>query len=143
MPAGLRQFFAAFGAGGQAAAGAANNAPRRQAAAQSAQARQQRWDKVVRALQRLPTDTIAASEAELRQLPAHELKARLAAAGCACEGVVEKDDLVQQLVAAQQASSSSSSPDDSSDRQTCVICCSDYEGGDVVRVLPCKVRLFV
>jgi len=82
---------------------------------------------VVRALQQLPTDVVA-SEEELQQLTAHELKQRLSQAGGTCSNCLEKPELVRALLEVGGSSGDS-----------CCICCEDYTSGDVVRVLPCKV----
>lgn len=82
---------------------------------------------IVEAVSRLPTDTIA-TEQELQQLTAHELKERLAGAGGSCDGCLEKAELVRALLEVGGSSSTS-----------CCICCDDYVSGDVLRILPCKV----
>jgi hypothetical protein len=86
---------------------------------------------VVSVLQKLPMDTVAA-RADLEQLTPHELKQRLAQQGTSCSGCVEKGELVDKLLEAGGSSGAS-----------CSICCEDYVGGDVVRVLPCKHRYHI
>lgn len=78
-------------------------------------------------MQQLPTDVVA-SEEELQQLTAHELKERLSQAGGTCSNCLEKPELVRALLEVGGSSGDS-----------CCICCEDYTSGDVVRVLPCKV----
>jgi hypothetical protein len=82
-------------------------------------------------LQKLPMDTVAA-RTDLEQLSAHELKQRLVQHVISCSGCVEKAELVDKLLEAGGSSGAS-----------CSICCEDYAGGDVVRVLPCKHRYHI
>lgn len=127
----LRQLFSA-GLGGGAAAGAAaqqarrqQRPPQQQQQQESAAARQQRWEAVVRALQRLPTDTVLSDE-ELEAQSVAQLKQRLAAGGANCSGCLEKRELLARLRELGGSSGSS-----------CAICmCDAYAPGDVLRVLP-------
>jgi hypothetical protein len=90
------------------------------------------FDRVVAALQKLPTEAVA-GRAELERESTHELKARLARLGVECRGCVEKGELVEKLLGAGGGSSG----------ESCAICASDYVPGDVVRVLPCRHRMHV
>jgi hypothetical protein len=89
------------------------------------------WLQVVSVLQKLPMDTVV-TRPELKQLSPHELKQRLSQQGISCSGCVEKQELVEKLMEAGGSSGAS-----------CSICCEDYVGGDVVRVLPCKHRYHI
>lgn len=89
------------------------------------------WLQVVSVLQKLPMDTVM-TRAGLEQLTPHELKQRLSQQHISCTGCVEKQELVEKLLEAGGSSGAS-----------CSICCEDYAGGDVARVLPCKHRYHV
>lgn len=128
----IRQLlFTGMQGGTTAAAGAQHPGQQQQQQARTTEQRQQRWDQVVSVLQKLPMDTVM-TRAGLEQLTPHELKQRLSQQHISCTGCVEKQELVEKLLEAGGSSGAS-----------CSICCEDYAGGDVVRVLPCKHRYHV
>eukprot|EP00878_Enallax_costatus_P030934 GHUV01033750.1.p1 GENE.GHUV01033750.1~~GHUV01033750.1.p1 ORF type:complete len:171 (+),score=67.90 GHUV01033750.1:670-1182(+) len=129
----LRQMLFSGVAGGTAgvAAGGQRHTQRPGQQQQTAEQRQQRWDKVVATLQKLPMETVVTA-AELEQETPQQLKQRLAKAGISCNGCIEKRELISKVLEIGGSSGSS-----------CSICCEDYAAGDVVRVLPCKHRYHI
>lgn len=93
--------------------------------------RTRRWEAVVSALHKLPTDTVPSAE-QLAAEPVPALRARLSRAGVSADGCLERSELLARL---REAGGSSG--------ETCSICLEDYEPGDVLRVLPCKHRLHI
>jgi hypothetical protein len=89
------------------------------------------FDRVVAALAKLPTETVATRE-DLEAEPVPALRERLERRGLEWRGCVEKAELVEALLRAAA---------DGGGGETCVICAEDYAPGDVVRVLPCRHRM--
>lgn len=95
-------------------------------------ARRPDFDRVVAALQKLPTEVVATKE-ELEKESIQELKQRLAALKVDCKGCVEKNELVAKALEVSGGSSG----------ESCAICAEEYASGDVVRVLPCRHRMHI
>lgn len=95
-------------------------------------ARRPDFDRVVAALQKLPTEVVATRE-DLEKESVRELKERLAKLHVECTGCLEKRELVAKALDAAGGSSG----------ESCAICAEEYAPGDVVRVLPCKHRMHV
>lgn len=86
---------------------------------------------IAKLVQQLPIQAFE-TEAELSQLPSPALKERLQKYSVNCSDCIEKGELVQRLVDAGGSSGS-----------TCSVCFEDYEGGDLMRILPCSHRYHV
>jgi E3 ubiquitin-protein ligase RNF38/44 len=102
------------------------------AARRTAQQRRPDFDRVVAALQRLPTEVVATKD-DLERESVHDLKQRLINMNVELpKGCMEKGDLVAKVLEAAGHGS---------DGESCVICAEEYAPGDVVRVLPCRHRM--
>ncbi|MEW5304085.1 MAG: hypothetical protein WDW36_006719 [Sanguina aurantia] len=90
-------------------------------------------DAVTDAVRRLPME-VHASREEVEGMSVHQLKERLRSLGVGTGSCLEKQDLVGRLMGRCGGGSSA---------QSCGICCEDYSGGDLLRVLGCGHRMHV
>lgn len=90
----------------------------------------ERIESVRTTVSKLPIE-LYRTEKELNALSVAELKALLksTSGGAQTRPCLEKRDLVQEII-----------DNTNSTAQTCTICCEDYAGGDVLRVLKCRHR---
>jgi len=90
----------------------------------------ERFDKVAEALQKMETQVFEDRET-LKKLSAKELWARCPKHLVRKRGI-EKGELIDKILETHDSSS-----------ESCAICCSDYENGDVQRKLPCGHKFHI